>query len=176
MTRTLAIIGFGVSCLLADNEPKQRVQVTNTQRMDFASGGVLRLENSIGELMVQGWDRPTVEITTIKSTKAVYDSRAREKAAQELDQVTIAMERRGDELVIATDFHRHGIFAPPLRGGTGFDLEYYIKVPRDARLIVAHEVGSGHVDDLTGDIKVTVRQREITLRLPNEGQYVIDAR
>ena len=70
MTRTLAVIGLGVSCLLADNEPRQTLQVTNTQRVDFASGGALRLANSVGELAVQGWDRPYVEITTVKSTKA----------------------------------------------------------------------------------------------------------
>ena len=63
MMRTLVVIGFGVSCLLADNEPKQRIQVTNTQRSDFASDGLLRLENSTGELSVQGWDRPYVKTT-----------------------------------------------------------------------------------------------------------------
>ena len=176
MMRKLAIIGLSVSCLLADNEPKQRVQVTNTQRVDFPSGGVLRMENSIGELMVEGWDRPNVEITTIKSTKAEFDSREREKAAQELNQVTIAAERRGDDLVVKTGFPRHGMSVPPLRGSTDFDLEYYIRVPKAASIVVDHDAGSVRIDNVTGDIRVTDRQGEITLRLPNEGQYLIDAR
>jgi hypothetical protein len=166
MMRMLAVIGFGVSCLLADNEPKQRVQATNTQRVDFAPGGTLRLENSTGELMVQGWDRPDVEITTIRSAIA----------ARELEQVRIAVERRGDELVVTTAFPRHGFLSPPFPPGTSFDLEYYIKAPRNARLIVAHYAGDVHVDEMTGDIRVTARQGEITLRLPGEGQYAIDAR
>src|SRR5947209_18395674 len=102
MMRPLAVIAFGASCLLGENEPRQTVQVTNTQRVDFASGGVLKLTNSIGELAVQGWDRPYVEITTIKSTKGAYTFPEREKATQELDKVLIAVERQGDELAITT--------------------------------------------------------------------------
>ncbi len=93
-----------------------------------------------------------------------------------MDQVSIAVERRGEELVINTGFPRHGKFSPPFGAGTRFDLEYYIKAPRNVRLIVAHDVGGVHVDDITGDIRVTARRGEITLRLPEEGQYAIDAR
>jgi hypothetical protein len=174
MMRTLALIGFGVTCLLADNEPKQRIQISKTQRADFSPGGALRIENSIGDVMVLGWDRPDVEITTVKFAKDEYDAREREKAAKELDQVRVAVEPRGGDLVIKTDFPRHSILSP--RGRTRFDLEYYIRAPRDARLIVAHDVGGVHVEDMTGDISVTARQGEIMLRLPGEGQYAIDAR
>jgi hypothetical protein len=164
-----------VTCLLAESEPSQRIQIGNTQRADFAPGGALRIENSIGDLMVLGWDRPDVEITTVKFSKE-YDPKEREKATKELDEVRISVEPRDRDLVIKTDFPRHSVFSPPLRGGTRFDLEYYIKAPRDARLIVAHDVGGVHVEDMTGDISVTARQGEITLRLPGDGQYTIDAR
>jgi hypothetical protein len=173
--RTLALIGLGASCLLAGNEPKQRIQVSNTQRADLMPGGALRIENSTGELMVLGWDRPDIEITTVKFSKA-YDPKEREKATKELDEVRISVEPRDRDLVIKTDFPRHSAFSPPFRGGTRFDLEYYIKAPRDARVIVAHDVGGVHVEDMTGDISVTARQGEITLRIPGEGQYTIDAR
>jgi hypothetical protein len=174
MMRTLALIGFGVTCLLAGNEPAQRIRINNTQRADFASGGALRIEHSIGELMVLGWDRPDAEITTVKFSKE-YDPKEREKATKELDQVRISVEPRDRDLVIKTDFPRHSVLSTALHGAR-FDLEYYIKAPRDARLIVAHDVGGVHVEDMTGDISVTARQGEITLRLPGEGQYTIDAR
>src|SRR6266478_3407062 len=111
MKLTLVILGLGTGCLLADNQPKQKIQVSNTQRVEFASGTALRLENSTGELMIEGWDRPEVEITTIKSSQ---------DAAQELDQVRIAVERRGDELVIATSYPKHRTFPPPLPTGARF--------------------------------------------------------
>src|ERR1035437_1082763 len=92
MMRALALL-FGMSCLLlADDEVKQKVKVTHTERVDFPSGGRLRVRNSIGELTVEGWERPDVEITTIKSTKAAYASRDREKASRELEKVRISAE------------------------------------------------------------------------------------
>lgn len=174
-----AIIGFGTAgLLLTAGEPKQRVQVSSTERVDFPSGGTLRLANSIGALTVEAWDRPDVEITTIKSTKAEYEARDREKATQELERVYVASQRRGNELVITTDFPRYRIFPPPypLGGKANFNLEYRIKAPSTARLIADHDVGEVNIDGLAGDIEVTLLQGEIMLHLPEEGRYNIHAK
>src|SRR5271169_1931131 len=130
MMRRLAVV-FGVSCLLlADDEPRQKVQVVHTERMDFPSGGLLRFKNSVGELTVEGWDRPDVEITTVKSTKDALAAPDREKASRQLDQVQVSVQRQGEELVITTAIPwRRGL--PP-----DFDLDYNIKAPRDAKLAV----------------------------------------
>src|SRR5579872_4111345 len=112
--RILSLIGFGVgvACLLlAADQPKQKAQVAKTERVDFPSGGTLRLTHAAGVVNVEAWDRPDVEITTIKP-----------------DRVHVAVERRGNELVIATDFPREfSIPRPyPMGGGAGFNLEYRI--------------------------------------------------
>jgi len=173
----LAAVAFGVSCfLLAGDEPRQKIQVTNTERMDFQGDGVLRLKSSIGAVTVEGWDRSEAEITTVKSTKAEYDSRRREDGVRELNLVRIAAQRDGRDLVISTDFPRYGRFSPPLRGGTHFDLEYRIKVPYNTRLVINHDVGEVFVENLRADIHATVLQGALTLLLPEEGQYAIDAR
>ena len=152
--RILAVLGFGAGCLLlAADEPKQKVQVTKTERMDFPSGGTLRLTKSTGVLTVEAWDRPDVEITTIKSS----------------DNVRVSAERHGDELVVTTDAPRHRRFSP-------FDPEYRIKAPRTARLIAKHGVGDVNIDGILGDIQVTLLKGEIMLHLPEEGRYDITAR
>jgi hypothetical protein len=176
--RILAILGFGAACLLAADGTKQKVQVSKTERIDFPSGGTLRLTNSIGVLTVEAWDRPDVEITTIKSTKIAYDASDREKAAHELERVHVVAERRADELVITTDFPRYRTFPPPypLAGKANFDLEYRIKAPSAARVIADHDVGEVNIDGLVGDIQVTLLQGEILLHLPEEGRYNITAK
>jgi len=174
----LAVL-FGMSCLLlADDEPKQKVLVTHTERADFPSGGWLRLKNSAGEVTVEGWDSPGVELTTIKSTKDAYPSRDRDKASRELDKVRVSMERQGSDLVITTEFPRRRGALPfsPWRPATAFDLEYHIKAPMNAKLSAAHGTGEVHVADLASDVHVTVRNGAITLQLPPEGQYDIDAK
>ena len=184
MRRWIAI-GLGCGGLLVganqakQQEPKQKVQVSNTQHLDFPSGGTLRLKNSIGVLTVEGWDRPDMEITTIKTTKYELDARGRERAPQELEKVRVAAERSGNEVVITTDFPRHAAFPPPLhpKSEVDFALEYQIKAPANARIIDEHhDVGEVNIDGLTGDIEVNLLQGEIMLHLPEEGQYTIHAK
>lgn len=177
MMRLLTLIGFGTVCLLfAGDEPKQKVQVSKTERMEFPSGGALRLTNSIGILTVEAWERPGVEITTIKSTKRAYTVSERDKATQELDKVRVTAERRGDELVITTEFPHGGALPPYPLGETNFDLEYRIKAPSTARLVAEDGVGEVNVDGLIGDIQVKLLEGEILLHLPEEGRYNIHAK
>jgi len=179
MKRTLALL-FIAGCLLpANDEVPRKIQATKTEHADLPAGGTVRLKNSTGELTIEGWDQPGVEITTIKSTKLAYLStgQEREKASHDLDAVKVAVARQGDELTITTDFHRKRRYLPrPSVGSRDFDLEYVIKVPRDAKLIVDHDEGEVHFDDVTGDIHATTNQGAITLRLAQTGQYTIDAK
>ena len=157
---------------------KHKLEVSKTQRVDFPSGGTLRFRNSVGVLTVEAWDRPDVEITTIKAMKADVDARDRDKATHDLDRVTVATELHGNELVVATSFPAHrpfGIFYP-LSGQTNFDLEYRIKAPANARVIADHTLGQVNIDGLTGDIQVNLAQGEILLHLPEDGKYSIHAK
>ena len=180
----LAAIGLGTGCaLLAADAPKPeesntKVEVSKTERMDFPSGGTLRFKNSVGVLTVEAWDRPDVEITTIKSTKANVDAGDHDKATRKLDRVKVATERHGDELLITTNFPGHRPFRLPypLSGNTSFDLEYRIKAPANARIIADHTLGEVNIDGLVSDIQVNLAQGEIILHLPEEQKYNIHAK
>jgi hypothetical protein len=138
-------------------------QETKTEQFDFPQGGVLHLNNSDGELTIQGWDRPDVEITTIKA-KHVYLSDDRNAAV--LARIQVTTETGGNELVVNTRFPRH----------RHFDLEYRIRAPRNASVVIDHNGGEVNIDNLTGDIRVKVHNGAINLRLPEENNYSIDAK
>jgi hypothetical protein len=144
--------------------------------MEFPSGGLLRLNHSVGELTIEGWDQPGVEITTTNTTKEEYDSATRQKGAGELDQVRIASERHEDELVLTTALPLYGHFNPPLPGRARVDLVSHIYVPHGARLAIDHGSGNIYIEDVTGNIEAAIGQGTILLRLPEEGQPDIDAR
>jgi hypothetical protein len=181
------LIGLGLCCLLraSDSTPKasleappqlpQKLQVSNTERSDFPSGGTLRLKNSIGELTIEGWDQPGLEITTIKSSKVGVEGPERAKAVKLLDNVKIVTERKGDEVTVSTSFPKHSKIARPFLGMTDFDLEYRIKVPRNAKLTVEHTQGDVHIDDVSGEIHATADRGLITVHVP-DGQHAIDAK
>jgi hypothetical protein len=179
MKRTFLLV-TGVSFLLAANdEIPRKIQITKTEHADLPAGGTVRFKNSTGELTIEGWDQPGVEITTIESTKIAYPSAGVEhdRAVQMLAGVKVSDAREGNDLVITTGFPRHTRFLPrPSVGSRDFDLEYVVRVPRDAKLVVDHDSGEIHFDDVTGDIHATLIQGEITLRLPSAGQYAIDAK
>ena len=154
------------------------VQVSKTDTMDFPAGGTLRLENSTGDVNIEGWDQLGIEITTIKSGKDDRQMQDREKTLQQLNRVEITAKQNGNELVIATRYphHRAPPYISPLSRVTNFDLEYDIKVPRNAKIFVRHDAGNIYVDDVTGDIDAKVRQGLISLRLKGDAPHAIEAK
>jgi len=177
MTRRLTLLALLCSCLLlADGAAKPKVQATNTERMDFPTGGLLRLKNSAGEVQIQGWDSPQIEITTIKSTQDFYAPDEQSKGAALLDQVKVVTERQNQEIVVTTTFPRYKWRSLNPGIHLAVDLLYLIKVPSNARLDIAHGEGDVHVAEVTGDIHATVRAGTITLSLAPEAHYDIDAR
>lgn len=175
----LAVLGLCAACLLAgDDGSKQKVQVSKTEKMDFPANGTLRLENSTGEVVIEGWDQPGVEITTTKSSKEEYLPQDRDKATKELDRVQVSAKRNGEELVITAEYPHHRAFpwVEPLSVVTNFHLGYTIKAPRTAKVIVKHMDGEVHVDGMTGSIQASARQGLIELRLVTDTAPAIDAK
>jgi len=160
----LTILGLGIGgLLLATEETGPSVQITNTERLPFPAGGVLHVKSWHGELEVEGWNEPEVELTAVKTAPFGSDESARSK----LEKVRIAMERQGQEVTISTTL---------ARGAGQPALDYRIRMPRNGRLTVDRGSGEVYVTNLAGDIRATVLQGEISLFLPAEEQYSIDAR
>jgi hypothetical protein len=174
----LSIFVLNAVVLRADDDSKTKVQVTRTDTVDFTAGGVLRLDNSIGDVTVTGWDKPQVEVTIVKSKKKLYDSQHREKAIQDLAKIQILTERRGNDVVVTSKYPKYGLLPPyPFRNRHGdLVLEYRISTPRNARLVIDHNSGEVHIDDVASDIRAHVSIGSLTLRLPEENQYAIDAK
>jgi hypothetical protein len=166
--------------LFADENLKPPAQVASTEHFDFAPGGTVRITGSYGELYVESWDQPQVELTVTKSLPYDYDSTHPERSAQRLEGIRVVAKRPSPaELEISTALpHRHSFFSSPLSATTkgGVMLEYEIHVPRDARLVIHHGVGLVSVRDVIGDIEATCHRGDILLWLPSSGAYSIDAK
>jgi hypothetical protein len=144
---------------------EQRVEKTKTERVSFEPGGIIRVNGSYGSLNVEGWDRPEVEITVVKSTQQYYGPRQREKAGTRLERAHISTDRvSGTELVISTHQDRQ------------ISVDYEIRVPRASRLDIHHGTGQVLVANITGDIEATGHRGDILLMLPDTAAYSIDAK
>ena len=98
--------------------------------MSFAPSGTIRVDGSYGNLNVEGWELPEVEITFVKSTQKYFGLDKREKAAGRLEGVRISVERRSNT-ELATSTSKRG----------GVSVEYEIRVPRDSRIDIRHGTG-----------------------------------
>jgi hypothetical protein len=151
------------------------VQVTNTERMNFAPGGIIRVDDSYGELNVEGWDQPEVEITVIKTSPYDYN---RSQATKHVNGVQVMTKRMSDsELVISTILETHdGLLSSTAKTKGNVWIEYQIHAPHDTKLVIHHENGTVHVTDIAGDIEANGSRGDIVLMLRELGSYSIDAK
>jgi hypothetical protein len=162
--------------LFASGSDRKKLEIETTQSMSFASDGEILIEDSFGELEIEGWDRPEVEITITKGTRKHYSLDEQEKALQFLNSVeVIAFAEQPNRLVISTSFPDRRVFTRPLRGKSNIELSYKIKAPRRVKLSIKHDTGEVTVKDIAGDIKVTARIGQIYLRIPRDENYTINA-
>jgi hypothetical protein len=157
-----------------------QVTVTTTEHVNFAPGGSIRIEDSIGYVNVEGWDQPAVEITLTKSMPYDYKLKHPDEAKKNLDSVQIATEHKSaTEMVISTSLpRRRGFFKLFLPRKTSADVrvEYEIHAPRDSKLMIHHGVGSVLVIDVAGNIEASASRGDIMLMLRDSGTYAIDAK
>jgi hypothetical protein len=167
MKKTNRNIQYKFAVLLGLTLPLFGAETTSTERLNFAPGGTIRLDRSYGDLHVEGWDRPEVEVTVVKSMPFDFHVKHPEQAEQRLEAVRIVTERHSDtELTISTTpVSRHG----------GVMAEYEIHVPRDSRLVIHHGTGFVSVSGVAGDIEASAGRGDILLWLP-PGSYSIDAK
>jgi hypothetical protein len=146
------------------------VQVESTDRAKINAGGTIRLANSYGDLVMEAWDRPEVEMTVVKWIDHEFKPDQLAGAAEHLKTVRVDLDHStADEIKISTVAARSRKFGQ-------VTIKYHIYAPRDARLAVDHRSGFILVSGFAGDIDVTSRRGDIVLMLPDLGSYTIDAR
>jgi hypothetical protein len=175
----LLVIMLAVTLPLLGADELQQAQVSNTERVDFAPGGTIRINGSYGSLTVEGWDEPAVEVTVTKSLR-FGGSKSQDGGQPRLESIGVVTTRTSATgLTISTTLaSRHGDWVP-FRSATttsGVTEEVEIHVPRDTRLEIHHRTGYVFVSGVTSDIMASASRGDIVLMLPDSGSYSIDAK
>jgi hypothetical protein len=160
--------------LLGDDLSKERVSTTHTELFKVPTAGAIRLQNSSGDVDIDGWDRPEVEVTVVRSCERLYDATERGEAQRSLESAQIKAEQDGNDIVISTAYLPGS--GTHLCSRREIGISYRIMAPRASKLIIDHNSGGVNVSDISGDIHATVVNGQITLTLAAGGQYAIDSR
>ncbi len=167
---TIAASAFG-----ADTSHRL-IHKSGTQQVPFQAGGTIRVNHSFGELWVEGWDRPEVEISLTKSPDELYGAKD-EEATRLADNAKVTVNRRSDgELEISTSVAHFSRWLHPLREEGGLMMEYRIRAPRNTKLVIHHKDGTVLISNMLGDIEATGRSGDLVVLLPEGGKYSIDAK
>lgn len=118
---------------------------------DLGPGGKLVLANVNGDITVEAWDRPQVEVVADKRVR----SRSRSHAEEAMDRFQIEVDRRGDTLVVQTERPRESrsfwswLFGRHVEA----QVEYRVRVPSSSFALDLETVnGNLTVDRVRGRI------------------------
>ena len=160
----------------AQSFDKRAVEIRETQQQTFQPGGTILIKDSYGEVIVEGWDQDAVEVVVVKKTLRSYEPHDEAEARAALERVKVETLKSSEtNLLIKTEFPSRTL-TRLLRGKTNLLITYHIKVPRRTTLTINHDIGAVTVRDVVGDIEITNRIGEVSLRLSESEQYAIDAR
>jgi hypothetical protein len=155
--------------LPAQQGTQQRIEPPQTEQMNFASGGTIHIDESHGDVYVEGWDQPEVEVMVVKSMPYEYKRKHPEEASKHLDSVRVVTERKSaTELTISTTH-------PGRKNMDAVIIEYEIHVPRESKLTILRATGSVFVIGVTSDIEIEYSRGDIQLMLRDSSSYSIDA-
>ena len=123
---------------------------TVRRSVSTAAAPVVRIDNSVGEITVTGWQKHTIDIEAVKTGMS-------EEAVRNID---IDVQSQGNTVSIATKYHGFG------NGG----VRYTISVPAGASLDVKNTTGAIHIDDVEGDVTATAQTGEVAASLGRVAQ------
>src|SRR5580704_16384033 len=122
MLATLAV----VTVFAAADTVGEPAEVTATDHMNFAHGGLIRIDGSYGTLNIEGWDKEEVEVTVTKARPLRFgDSPAPDRDQRRLDSIGIktVLKSPGELTVTTTLPPRHGIRIRPMPPKTTNDVQ-----------------------------------------------------
>jgi hypothetical protein len=140
---------------------RQRFDVTTTDSFTLPAGGTVHVLGSTGEMNIEGWDQPTVEVQIDRYGWGNNEQNVKKS----LEHIRISKQVSGNTLNIDT-VHSHF--------GTAH-VDCRIRVPRNMNLVIHHGTGDVTIYDVRGNIDASAKFGDVVLQLSGKGKYDIDA-
>lgn len=126
------------------------------------SYGLLTIDTRVGDIRIEGWDEPRLEIEAEKVVRAKS-----EQAAQPLyERLQIKLEGQDKNVLLRTVYPPRRPWRP-FRGESRLSVNYRIRMPYDANLNLRCVDGDVSIRGLVGAQKVRVSFGDVEIRLPD---------
>ena len=122
----------------------------------------LVVETRVGDLHIEGWDEPRVEIEAEKVVRAKSEAKA--KPLYEMIKIQI---EAGDKEVRLRTLYPPRRFWRPFRGATKLSVNFRIRMPYDSNLTLTCVNGDVRVRDIVGHERLRVNYGDVEITLPS---------
>ena len=126
------------------------------------SYGMLTIDTRMGDIQVEGWDEPRLEIEAEKVVEAKD-----EKRAQPLyDQVQVVLTGQDKQVLLRTVYPPRGLWRP-FRNESKLSVNFRIHMPFDANLTMKCVDGEVRTSGLIGTQQINVNYGDVEVNVPS---------
>lgn len=126
------------------------------------SFGTLVIDARVGDIQVEGWDEPRLEIAAEK----VVQAKDAEKAQTLYDRVQVALEGKDKQVTLRTLYPPRRLWRP-FHGESKLSVNFQIHMPYDANLVLKCVDGDVRVNGLAGRQEIHVNYGDVEINVPS---------
>ena len=126
------------------------------------SFGTLTVDTRMGDLQVDGWDEPRLEIEAEKVVEAKNEQRAQPLYGL----VQVALEGKDQQVLLHTVYPPRRLWRP-FRGESKLSVNFRIRMPFDANLVLKCVDGDVRVSGLVGKQEIRVNYGDVEINVPS---------
>ncbi|MGA9058873.1 MAG: hypothetical protein WB763_20460 [Terriglobia bacterium] len=126
------------------------------------SYGLLTIDTRMGDIHVEGWDEPRLEIEAEKVVRSKS-----EKAAKSLyERITVVLQGQDKRVLLRTLYPPRRMWRP-FRGESHLSVNYRIKMPFDANLVLKSVDGDVWIRGVEGKEQLLVNYGDVEIDIPS---------
>jgi len=135
---------------------------TSHHSVRLFSGGTLIIDTRVGDIHVTGWDEPRVEVDAEKLVRAGNQAGANRM----FERIKVALEG-GDKTVRLSTLYPSRSLWRPFRGESKLTVNFEIKMPYDASLVLGCVDGDVRVEGVTANEHIRVNYGDVEVDVPS---------
>jgi len=156
-------LGLSLTLVLSipTNSRGEEFSKTFNYAVRMFSFGLLTIDTRMGNVQVEGWDEPRLEIEAEK----VVEARNAEKAEPLYDQVQVTLEGKDKQVVLRTLYPARRPWRP-FRGESKLSINFRVHMPYDANLALKCVDGDVRISGLVGRQVIRVNYGDVEVNVP----------
>jgi hypothetical protein len=148
--------------VLCDSARADEFSQVSRYAVRMFSYGLLTIDTRMGDIHIEGWDEPRLEIEAEKVVRA----KSKEAAKPLYERITVALEGQDKRVLLRTLYPPRRLWRP-FRGEAHLSVNYRIKMPFDANLALKCVDGDVWITGVEGKQQILVNYGDVEIDIPS---------